>query len=197
MSANRKPRATHKPRVQGKSAIVNKKVDTLCSIFRRSKTCIKLSIPVNDDFFDRLPQRVRDNVRVWVTVFSRVPLVRPIKYWLALIAHIIGSTEHTARRRYDALRAGGDWRVFIDYRSLESVRASVIRNSKFQKFIKKIYNQQKPCVFRVVIAELHEMWRRREPIPGYENHPGWPNLPRGWTERNLYRHRPSKTEGAK
>ncbi|MDR1304490.1 MAG: hypothetical protein LBK76_04620 [Verrucomicrobiales bacterium] len=35
--------------------------------------------------------------------------------------------------------------------------------------------------------ELCRRWQRKDAIPGYAGHPGWPNLPAGWTYGNLGR----------
>jgi hypothetical protein len=38
------------------------------------------------------------------------------------------------------------------------------------------------------VRALHRQWRaRRAPIPGYEDWPGWPALPAGWSPSSLAR----------
>ncbi len=152
-----------------------------------------LVILPNDKFYASLPQAQRDRIRDGVEAFCRVPLVRPIRHALQQISCILGVSPATVRRVYDELRDGADWRVFIDYRAVEAVRAARTKNPEFQQFLKKLYDEHKRSGYSA-IEDLQERWRRREAIPGYDGHPGWPNLPRGWSERNLYRVQPTKTE---
>jgi hypothetical protein len=151
-----------------------------------------LHIPSSDDLFASLPSPVRDDIRHWVTAFRTVPLTKPIGRSLDQIARIVGTSPKTVRRKYDALRTGGDWRVFLDHRRI-TARESRTKDPGFQAFLKKLFEDHKRSSASA-INDLYTLWRRRADIPGYEGHPGWPNLPDGWSERNLYRHQPTKPE---
>ena len=92
------------------------------------------------------------------------------------------------------LRAGQDDMALVDKRLL-AMRSHKARTShpKFRSFLfdLAVRNQRKSApMFR----ELKRMWAAREVIPGYEDLEGWPSLPQGWTERNLYRMLPGKEE---
>lgn len=155
-------------------------------------TLTTLQIPSSDNLFASLPAPVRDDIRHWVTAFRSVPLQRPIGRSLDQIARLVGTSPKTVRRKYDALRSGGDWRVFLDHRRI-TAREARTKDPRFQAFLKKLFEDHKRSSASA-IAELYTLWRRRADIPGYEGHPGWPNLPEGWSERNLYRHQPTKPE---
>lgn len=149
--------------------------------------------PPGDDYFARLPKPVRDEVRAWSRAFRAVPLVRPLQRAYEQIGRMVGCSWQTVERKVTAIRQGADWRVFIDNRAVAPTKASRVKDSRFQSFIKTRFEAHKR-VSASAIEELYRMWRNREDIPGYEGWPGWPNIPDGWSERNLYRQQPSKTE---
>ncbi|CAN5354827.1 hypothetical protein BH09VER1_BH09VER1_28670 [soil metagenome] len=156
-------------------------------------TSLQLVPPPSDDFFSGLPHAARVEVRAWSHAFRSVPLVKPIGVALRKIANILGTSPKTVEAKYLALKKGADWRVFVDHRLLSPSRASRVKDPRFQAFIKNLFEKHRR-VSASAIDELYKMWRDKAAIPAYEGHPGWPNIPEGWSERNLYRQQPSKTE---
>jgi hypothetical protein len=150
-------------------------------------TELALIVPKSDYAeFAALPDVVRREVRLWQGLLSRVSPPYAAAY--QAIAAQVGTSVVTVKRKHLAVRASG-WRALINYSRLADPERAL--PPAFVEYWRKLaeQNQRKSAP---AIRELHRRWRRREPIPGYAGHPGWPELPRGWSESNLYRHLPTR-----
>lgn len=154
---------------------------------------LDLRVPADDKEFAALPAAVRDEVRMWIHAFRTVPLHRPVHRALEQIGRITRTSYKTARKKYDALRKGGDWRVFVDQRRVSGASRSRVKDPRFQAFLKRLMEENQRSTAQA-IEKLYHLWQQRADIPGYEGHPGWPAIPRGWSQRNLYKQSPSKSE---
>jgi hypothetical protein len=140
--------------------------------------------PSDLDEYAKLPSK-------WRTQLDAV--MRVLKQWSggqltkAEAQRTLGVSRATFDRKVAAVKDHG-WRgLGPNYKGAVSLPDEVV--SHWQKLIEQ--NQRKTApAYRVLIRQ----WRERHPIPGYTGHPGWPNLPRGWDQRNLYRYQPTKLE---
>lgn len=99
----------------------------------------------------------------------------------------LGVSRATFDRKVKAVEESG-WRGLVP-----NYKGSVSLPAEFVQFWKMMVekNQRKTApAYRALVR----LWKDRHPIPGYAGHPGWPNLPRGWDQRNLYRYQPTKLE---
>lgn len=143
-----------------------------------------------------VPLAERNRVDRWVIALQQIGGVfQPLSECARKLGALLGVPPKTARNRLEALvAADGDWYALVDKRKLD---ASVtepknhIANPDFQKHLKSLIEDQKLSTSQAM-EELFRQWRMREPIPGYDGHPGWPMIPKGWSPRNLYRAQPTK-----
>ena len=149
-----------------------------------------ISLPDYDSpAWESIPGDVRADVRKWVTTFSECP-GRNITAWLKRVASEMGVSYQTASRKYYELRNnGGDWSCLIDNRKATNARAanSKARQPHFAAHLCKLVEQngrKSAPAYKI----LKRQWAARiQPIPGYEDWQGWPQIPAGWTNRNLDR----------
>lgn len=101
----------------------------------------------------------------------------------------LGMSRATFDRKITAANRQG-WRGLVpNYKGAVSLPGDFVQHWK--RLVES--NQRKTApAYRALLRE----WKERMPIPGYAGHPGWPNLPRGWDQRNLYRYQPTKFEMA-
>lgn len=93
----------------------------------------------------------------------------------------------TVDRKIAAVKLHG-WRGLIpNYKAPTRLTDAFI---DYWKTLQESYQRNTAAAYR----ELVRRWRDRHPIPGYTGHPGWPELPDGWTSRNLYEYQPTKLE---
>jgi hypothetical protein len=136
-----------------------------------------------------LPGDHRAEIKALLDAFTIAPAPgRGLDTWLRQQAPVLGITYSSLRAKYYALRnSGGDWTVLIDRRRTNSLPAGIAstREPRFIAHLLKLvesYQRKNAPAFR----ELRRSWTaRRQPIPGYEGWPGWPQLPAGWKDRNL------------
>jgi len=147
--------------------------------------------PATDADLAALPHAQRQDIYAWIDALRAVS--PPVTAALARVAEQFHVSPATARRKYDALRRTGDWRSLIDARATRAARDCPTRSPEFQAFFGRLVegNQRSTAA---AIRQLKRMWALRQPIPGYEGHPGHPNVPAGWGERNLRRIIPSPAE---
>lgn len=131
----------------------------------------------------------RVDVRTWIEAFQQRP-EKGVTKWLRQVAVDLGSTYKTARRKLDVLtHSGGDWKVLIDRRRVpgDVVRLDGTNSPLFRAHLVKTvekFKRNNLAAFR----DLKRRWAsRQELIPGYEEWPSWPALPKGWGKRNLAR----------
>lgn len=162
--------------------------------------------------FSRLPDEVSHEVRETVTVLMRLDRQKKLRPAANREArHYPGrrgfSGTSLLRKYYLWKSAGCDWRVLVDQ---SRVRAD--QNSKqpaefisfWQSLIDENHRKIKPAWRKLI-----RLWRAGEAIPGYgrwtewflATHPGAfmpqtcpPDLPQGWTYKNLSRYRPEPAE---
>lgn len=142
-------------------------------------------IPTHElDTFASLPARWRDEVRAWMTAIKHYNDGHLTKAQLMQSMH---ASRQTVDRKLKAFADHG-WRGLApNYRGRQGLPAEFVQ---YWKSLCESYQRKtKPAV-----RELYRRWQRREIIPGYEGHPGWPNLPDGWNERTLYRYAPTPLE---
>lgn len=139
--------------------------------------------------FSDLTMQVREEVRQWLWAFREYGVAKPIGRSLERIATALGVSPKTARRKYDALRnSGWHWTALMDLRkgSLEAADEARTADREFRNYLatlaEKFQRKSRPA-----IRALHRAWAARQRIPGYEDLPGWPELPEGWSQRNLAR----------
>jgi len=139
--------------------------------------------------WESIPGEVRADVRRWLTAFRDRP-EHGITEWLRTLASDMGVSYQTARRKYDDIRNnGGDWSILVDQRKATTARAATAkaRQPRFTAHLCKLVEEngrKSAPAFKV----LKRQWRARvTAIPGYEDWQGWPQIPAGWTDRNLAR----------
>lgn len=146
---------------------------------------IDYSCPV----WESLPGTVREDVSRRLSAFSTAP-EKGICQWFHHVAQELELSYQSVRRLYyEWISNGRDWHCLVDRRKAASVRCSVARSRSPEfaaflvGFVEK-YQRNNRAAFKA----LRRRWSdRREAIPGYQSWPGWPKIPAGWTDRNLYR----------
>lgn len=153
-----------------------------------------LTIP-NPDFaspaWESLDSDLRQQVRTLLDAFRQAPAPGNGRTeWFQQIADDFDKSKSWAINKFYALRnTGGDWTVLADGRKSAEIRAkkSLARNPAFVAELLTIvekHQRKNAPAFRY----LKRRWQaRKSPIPGYMDYPGWPQIPAGWTERNLSR----------
>lgn len=140
--------------------------------------------PSDLDEYAKLPSK-------WRTQCDAV--MRVLKQWTAgqltkaEAISTLGMSRATFDRKVAAAKTLG-WRGLVpQYKGAVSLPTEFVQHWK--KLVES--NQRKTApAYRALVRQ----WKDRHPIPGYAGHPGWPNLPRGWDQRNLYRYQPTKLE---
>lgn len=134
-----------------------------------------------------LPADARQEVRTWLHAFSSVPFSKPVGQWLEQVAALAGKSPKTARRKYDAYRTEQSWHVFIPRHKCPRPATQVrTRYKAFRTHLLTLAEKHQRNS-TAGIRTLKRQWQNRETIPGYEDFPGWPSTPHGWTKRNLTR----------
>jgi hypothetical protein len=151
-------------------------------------TCIS-TLDYNSPAWEALPQVLRQEVRTLLEIFGGVPAAGVTHYLKAQsLAH--GMSYATLTRHYYAWKNNGrDWQQIVDKRKAPQVRASLAlsRQPVFAAELVRLVNSYKRN-HRSAFKDLRKRWTaRRKTIPGYETWPGWPQIPAGWSDRNLYR----------
>jgi len=139
--------------------------------------------------WESLPGDVRREVRARVETFAAAPS-NDIAKWFNVAAEKLSISPSRARTLYyEWKNSGQEWHVLADGRksSISRATSARARNPQFAAFLLKLVedHQRKS---RTAFKTLRARWKARtQPIPGYETYPGWPKMPAGWTDRNLYR----------
>lgn len=149
--------------------------------------------PDSKDFAD-LTLDQRNIVRAWRAAFEENPVINPITAWFQKVGAYLDVSPSTVKSKYYALKKNPDWRTLVDSR-LNIKKASTCRtaNLEFQNYFKKLCEKNQRST-STAIRDLKRRWKNKEPIPGYTDLPDWPKYPPGWSERNLRRFTPTKTE---
>ena len=139
--------------------------------------------------WEALPGDCRKQVRELLEAMSQAP-DSGLTAWMKSTARELATTYPTFRRKFYAFRNSDcDWMVLIDNRKSTTARAanSLARQPHFiaelLRLVEKYQRKNNPA-FR----HLKRRWlARKKAIPGYEDWQGWPQIPDGWTDRNLAR----------
>ena len=137
--------------------------------------------------WEAVPGPHRTEIMTMLRMFEAAP-ASGVVAWLAEQAAVLGVEFPTLRTKYYALKNnGGDWKAIVDKRKACSNRAELSRNrhphfvAALCKMVEANKRKTSPA-FRALKTRWHQ---RRDAIPGYEDWPGWPQLPAGWSSRNL------------
>ena len=145
------------------------------------------SIDYTSRTWEELPADHRAEIRLWMDTFRNAPR-KGITTWLRQVAVLMGCGYSTARRKWDTVQASG-WTALIDNRKADSdeIRTDGTASPAFRGELVRLVekNQRKSAP---AIRVLRQRWLARKiAIPGYESWQGWPEMPVGWTTRNLNR----------
>jgi len=147
-----------------------------------------LSIPPTElDLYARLPESVRLEIRAWLNMLDAIR--PPLEQAFHGAARHMGVSVPTVKRKFYAVQKTKDWKVLINRAKAPEEREGLPEEflGYWQALCESYQRKTRPAY-----RELKRRWQKRESIPGYAGHPNWPYLPHGWSERNLYRHLPSR-----
>lgn len=148
---------------------------------------LSLSLPdYSSNEWASIPQAHRNEIRQIMHVISDAP-ERGRTAYLEKSAEALGLSYATLRTKFYLIANGGHWTCLIDKRKLVTVRAKENRTASlpFINHLLKLAEDNKRCS-APAIKSLFRAWRVRDKIiPGYEEWPGWPKMPEGWSPRNL------------
>jgi hypothetical protein len=148
-----------------------------------------LQIDYTSPVWERLPGDVRTDVRQWMETLTSAP-DKGLTRWMKDAAARLGVSYGTVSTKYYAFRnSGGDWSVLINQTKAKGAIAPKSRTrqpvfiAELLRIVEK-HQRNNTAAFRY----LRRLWQARiKPIPGYEDWPEWPQIPCGWTSRNLSR----------
>ena len=148
--------------------------------------------------FAGLPDAAKEEVAQWIGLVDRLMSAARIGEAIADEAARYrgrrGFSKATIRRRYDAFRRSGDWRVLVDRARFPSKREGLPTDfTEYWKGLCERHQRNSKAAHRAIVRE----WERGETIKGYKTRPaahGMTGLPWGWTYANLMRHVPTKFE---
>lgn len=149
---------------------------------------MKIQLPRPDSTtFAALPADARQEVRDWIDAFQTHPFAKPVGNWIDTIASHVGKSPATVRRKYDEFKRSRSWKVFVPKHRLPKTALNVrTRHEVFRNHLAALAeNHQRNST--AAIRKLKRQWKNRETVPAYEDFPGWPALPDGWSDRNLSR----------
>lgn len=151
-----------------------------------------LNLPSPDyssPIWESLDGTTRHQVREMLDLFRTAPDSGVTK-WMKDVASTLGVSYSCVRTKFYALKnSNGDWTVLADGRRESNLRAANARArqphfvAELVKIVEQHQRKNAPA-FRA----LRNRWRaRKKAIPGYEDWEGYPEIPEGWTNRNLSR----------
>lgn len=147
-------------------------------------------IDTSTNSLDSVPGPARDAVLAMQSAFRSVADSGKTIDTLKAVADQLQIPLGTVRRKYYAwLHSGQDVMTLVDGRRLRTDRISDARTHD-PAFIAHWHEIYLRCQRNAGAARalLCRQWRSQSaPIPGYEDWDGWPNIPAGWSERNLRR----------
>lgn len=130
----------------------------------------------------------REDLRMWTTAFREIPFTKPVMKWMDRVAKALDVSVGTVKNKYYALKKNnGDWRVLVN-KSLASHPDTECRtnNKEFRTYLLTLAEKHQRNS-AAAIKKLKMEWRQGKLIPGYQDQPGWPNIPEGWSKRQLSR----------
>lgn len=153
-------------------------------------TALTQRLPMHlDPEWNGLPKALRDESKRLKMLFDGISRPR-VTEKLQLLAAQTGTSYPTMRRKYSAWQKTGDWRTLIDGRS---VPKDLTGDPGFVLHWGALVEKNQRST-RAARRELLMQWQAKEPIPGYEDFPDWPEIPQGWSETNLARIKPPKSD---
>lgn len=138
--------------------------------------------------FMALPLAAREDVAAWMGELAL--LTRPIQAGLRSIAHRLGVSQQTARRKYDAWRAKGDWRSLVNHTKIPKDRRLAPEFIAFWRGL-CVQNSRK-CA--PAYREFVRRFRAGAEIPGLPPGTDRLRIPRGYSYDNLMRFAPTEFE---
>lgn len=149
---------------------------------------MKIQLPdPNSATFTALPADARQEVRDWLDALHTHPFHKPVGQWIDTIARHVGKSPATVRRKWDEYRKTHSWKVFVPKHRLPKSALHIrTRHQSFRNHLATLAegHQRNSAA---AIRKLKRQWKDRQQIPAYEDFPGWPSLPDGWSDRNLAR----------
>lgn len=130
------------------------------------------------ELFADIPLDERHEINRWARAFASVDFEAGIGKAIGWVARTMGCDEVTARRKYDALRrSDGHWTALADGRRIRRMLSEErTGNREFRNFITGLaerHQRNSKAAYRKFLTA----WAGREPIPGFEDFPGWPIAP--------------------
>jgi len=138
--------------------------------------------------WEALPRKVRNDVNLLAHAFSEAP-DDGVTRWLQQTSLSLGISYSTATRLYYRWKhSGKDWMSLVDRRKANPHRTNIAATKQpifAAELCRLVESHQRNS--RAAFKALRKRWTaRRHPIPGYESWEGWPQIPEGWSDRNLY-----------
>jgi hypothetical protein len=139
--------------------------------------------------WEAIPGDHRTDLRRLVEMINAAP-DKGVVTWMRGASMELGISFQAFRRHYYTLKNNGhDWTVLIDkrkatgHRAAQTLARQPIFIAELVRLVGKHQRKTSPA-FRA----LRRQWTaRRVSIPGYEDFPGWPQIPAGWSDVNLAR----------
>jgi len=177
---------------------------------------VTYSIPESDSLeFHSLPIDVQEDVRLMLGILRRINgsakgVQAKIRAEARLLQDRRGYSRASINRKRSLYKeSGGDWRVLVDHARAKDLTGQKLPPD-FIEFWKALVDENhRKC--RPARRKLVRMWQAGESIPGYGTWQEWflrenegrplppacpPDLPDGWSYRNLMRFQPTKAERA-
>jgi len=172
---------------------------------------LSFTVPLPDlGEFMTLPEKRRNEVqatlRVLASIHTRIQSGSSLEAACQVVAAghagLRGCSKQSMRRKYDALVAGG-WRALV-----AGYKGPKCLPPEFTSYVKALAEDNHRSMAEAWELLRTEIWPSGRPVPGYGSWSEWylatwpdrplPKVcprrvfPDGWSERNLYRHAPSK-----
>ena len=161
-----------------------------------------LTIPPSDrEFYAQLPDAAKREITAWSSIVENIMTARRRGFTIGAViadeaakhSHCKGFSAASIQRKYDLYRLTGDWRVFYNHSRyrMENERLPPAFIEHWRALCEKYQRKCKPAW-----RELIRNWQSGRSIPGYRKSPPAElnDLPKGWSYRNLMRHKPTKFE---
>lgn len=130
------------------------------------------------ELFAQCPLDLRKEIREWQRAFSAVDFSAGVGKALSRVAKMMGVSVATTRRYYDRLRqSNGHWTGLADGRRIAHVvNGNLTGRKEFRQGLTALaerhHRKSRPAYRKFCSA-----WSAREPMPGCDDFPGWPEVP--------------------
>lgn len=151
-------------------------------------SCIS-TIDYSSPTWEALPGEERRKLLSLVSAFHAAP-EKGLCAWMTREATLLGMSYPSFRAKYyEWKNNGNDPMLLVNKTKTRNIRAATALAShphfaaELCKIVETHQRNNAPA-----FKNLRRRWAaRREPIPGYETWPGWPQVPAGWSSANLAR----------